>query len=220
MTHAEPIRILGVAGSLREESVNRRLARLAGRLAPEGVELVEFDGLAQVEPFDEDVESRGFPLGAARFASAIRHADGLLVVTPEYNGSIPGQLKNALDWASRPDGAVEQPQPGTRSRVGLQASPLYGVPVAVASVSNGQFGAVWARDELVKVLRTQGARPISEPSITVPNADTAFTEDGLLANDEANDRLRVLIDELVAMVRMLREARAAAADSPARDVAS
>lgn len=210
MSTSTPIRILGVAGSLREASMNRRLAGLAARLAPEGVEFVEFDGLGQVEPFDEDLEAGGFPMGAARFAAAIRDSDGVFIATPEYNGSIPGQLKNALDWASRADGTLETVS-------GLQASPLYGIPVAVASASNGQFGAVWARDELVKVLRTQGARPISEPSITIPNGATAFTEDGLLANAEANDRVRELLDELVAMVVMLREARAtaAAASEPA-----
>ncbi len=210
MSTPPPIRILGVAGSLREASINRRLARLAARLAPEGVEFVEFGELGQVEPYDEDVEADGFPAGAAHFAAALRDTDGVFIATPEYNGSIPGQLKNALDWASRSDGALE-------SVSGLQASPLYGVPVAAASASNGQFGAVWARDELVKVLRTQGARPISEPSVTIPNGATAFTDDGLLATTEANDRVRTLLDELVAMVVMLREARAtaAAASTPA-----
>ncbi|MCW2920672.1 MAG: hypothetical protein JWL76_546 [Thermoleophilia bacterium] len=211
-THA-PIRILGVAGSLREASINRRLARLAGRLVPDGVEYVEFDGLSAVEPYDEDVEADGFPEGAARFAAAIRDADGVFIATPEYNGSIPGQLKNALDWASRSDGARDAVS-------GLQASPLYGVPVAVASASNGQFGAVWARDELVKVLRTQGARPISEPSVTIPAGDLAFTDDGTLANAEANERVRELLDELVAMVVMLREARAKAANASATAAAS
>jgi chromate reductase len=213
MAPAEPIRILGVAGSLREASMNRRLARLAGRLVPEGVEYVEYDALHLVEPFDEDVEESGFPSGAANFAAAIRGVDGVFVATPEYNGSIPGQLKNALDWASRADGAVEA---GTK----LQGSPLYGVPVAVASASNGQFGAVWARDELVKVLRTQGARPISEPSVTVPNGDTAFTEDGDLASEQTTERLRELLDELVAMVRMLREARERAAERERQAAAS
>lgn len=208
MSTPAPIRILGVAGSLREASVNRRLARLAARLAPASVEFIEFDGLSGVEPFDQDVEADGFPDGAARLAAAIRGADGVFIATPEYNGSIPGQLKNALDWASRADGALD-------SVTGLQASPLYGVPVAVASASNGQFGAVWARDELVKVLRTQGARPISEPSITVPDGATAFADDGLLNSAEANDRVRQLLDELVAMVVMLRHARAAAAAASA-----
>ncbi len=212
MTSPAPIRILGVAGSLREASINRRLARLAGRLVPEGVEFVEFDGLNAVEPFDEDVEASGFPMGAARFAAAIRDADGVFIATPEYNGSIPGQLKNALDWASRAEGAVEA--------TGLQGSALYGVPVAVASASNGQFGAVWARDELVKVLRTQGARPISEPSVTIPAGHQAFTDDGDLSNAEARERVRELLDELVAMVTMLREARAKADAAKATTAAS
>lgn len=213
MDRDQPIRILGVAGSLREASINRRLARLAGRLVPEGVEFVEYDALASVEPFDEDVEAGGFPPGAAHFAAAVRAADGVFLATPEYNGSIPGQLKNALDWASRNDGALADVS-------GLQASPLYGRPAAVASASNGQFGAVWARDELVKVLRTQGARPISEPSITIPNGATAYAEDGTLANTEANDRVRELVEQLVAMVRMLRQARAAAPATTAAAAAS
>ncbi len=213
MAATEPIRILGVAGSLREASMNRRLARLAGQLVPEGVEFVEYDALHTVEPYDEDIEANGFPPGAARFAAAIRDADGVFIATPEYNGSVPGQLKNALDWASRADGTVDAPSQ-------LQGSPLYGVPVAVASASNGQFGAVWARDELVKVLRTQGARPISEPSVTVPKGDTAFADDGTLINAEANERVRQLVDELVAMVRRLREARERAAAQKAEAAAS
>jgi chromate reductase len=210
MLAEQPIRILAVAGSLREESVNRRLVRLAARLAPAGVELVEFDALAAVEPYDEDVEAEGFPPGAAAFAAAIRAADGVFIATPEYNGSVPGQLKNALDWVSRPDGHVD----GT----GLPASPLYGLPVAAASASSGQFGAVWARDDLAKVLRTQGARPIVEPSVTVPTAHQAFGDDGDLTTAATRERLVQLLDELAAMVRLLREAAAArtAAAAPAQ----
>ena len=193
--------------------MNRRLARLAARLAPECVEFVEFDGLGEIEPFSEDIEATGFPAGAARFAAAIRAADALFIATPEYNGSIPGQLKNALDWASRSDGTVA-------AASALQGSPLYGIPVAVVSASNGQFGAVWARDELVKVLRTQGARPISEPSVTIPKGDSAFTDDGMLANDEAHERIRKLLDEVVVTVGMLRDARDAAAATAANAAAS
>lgn len=210
MTAEQPIHILAVAGSLREESVNRRLVRLAARLAPDGVELVEFDALGAVEPYDADLEARqGFPAGAAAFAAAIREADGVLIATPEYNGSIPGQLKNALDWASRPDGAVDGDVGG------LPASPLYGTPVGVASASTGQFGAVWARDELAKVLRTQGARPIIEPSVTVPTAHQAFDDEGDLTSAATRERLVQLLDELVAMVRLLREAAAQQARSAA-----
>jgi chromate reductase len=189
--------------------MNRRLARLAARLAPDGVELVEFDALSSVEPFDEDVEATGFPPGAARLAAAVRAADGVFVATPEYNGSVPGQLKNALDWLSRPDGARPE---ATK----LQASPLFGVPVAVASASDGQFGAVWARDELVKVLRTQGARPIAEPSVTIPKGDTAFDDEGDLLVSAQRENLAGLVAELAETVTALRVARArAAAAAPA-----
>ena len=205
MTADPPIRILVIAGSLREASINRRLARLAARLAPDGVETVELDFLADVEPFDQDVEAHGFPPGAARFVEAIRDTDGVFIATPEYNGSVPGQLKNALDWASRSE-SLEG---------GLQASSLFGVPVAVASASTGQFGAVWARDELAKVLRTQGARPMHEPSVTVPDGRDAFNDDGTLRSSEAVERLRELVQSLVDMVGTLRTARAAAASASA-----
>ncbi len=207
---AAPIRILSIAGSLREASMNRRLARLAARLAPKGVEFVQFDALSGVEPFDEDTEATGFPPGAAQLAAAVRAVDGVFIATPEYNGSIPGQLKNALDWLSRADGAKPDAS-------GLQASPLFGVPVAVASASNGQFGAVWSRDELVKVLRTQGARPIAEPSVTIPKGDTAFDDDGNLVVSSQQENLTGLVATLAETVTALRAARAhaAAASTPA-----
>lgn len=205
----DPIRILALSGSLREASLNRRLVRLAAALAPDGVELVTFDGLDAVEPYHGDVEeSEGFPPGARAFVEAIRDVDGLFIATPEYNGSVPGQLKNALDWASRPDGAVDA--------AGLQGSPTFGVPVAVASASTGQFGALWARDELAKILRTQGARPITEPSVTIANGADAFAEDGTLRNAAAMERLEGLLAQLATTVRQLRAARAAqAAPAPA-----
>lgn len=200
MTEQQPIRILAIAGSLREASMNRRLTRLAARLAPAGVELVEFDALSAIEPFDEDLERTGFPPGAAQLAAAVRAADGVFVATPEYNGSIPGQLKNAFDWLSRPD--------LTPGEGGLQASPMFGRPVAVASASNGQFGAVWARDELVKALRTQGARPLHEPSVTIPLGHEAFDDDGSLKNADAQERLSGLVASLVDTIHALRAARA------------
>lgn len=201
MSQDAPIRILTVAGSLREASINRRLVRLAARLAPDGAELRDFDALAAVEPYDEDVEAGGFPPGAAAFVAAIRDADGMFIATPEYNGSIPGQLKNALDWASRSESGAG----------GLQASSTFGLPVAVASASNGQFGGLWSRDELAKVLRTQGARPITEPSLTLAKGHEAFDDDGMLRNAEQSERLRGLLEQLATTVRALRAARAAAA---------
>lgn len=205
MTANDPIRILAVAGSLREASLNRRLARLAARLAPEGVEFVTYDELDRVEPYDEDAEAGGFPPGAADFLTAIRDVDGVFIATPEYNGSIPGQLKNALDWASRPENGSGQ----------LRESALYGKPVSVTSTSTGQFGGVWARDELVKVLKTQGARPLHEPSVAVANGASAFTDEGDLTSDTAMQRLRDLIASQVELVHARRNAAQAAATATA-----
>ncbi|MCB0878157.1 MAG: NAD(P)H-dependent oxidoreductase [Thermoleophilia bacterium] len=200
----QPIRLLFIAGSLREASTNRRLARLAARLAPATVEIVEYDDLASVEPYDQDIETAtGFAPGAARLAEAVRAADGVFIATPEYNGSIPGQLKNALDWLSRPDGARPD-------QTGLQASPLFGMPVAIASASSGQFGAVWARDELVKVVKTQGGRAIAEPSVTIPSVASAFDDDGQLRSSDQRAALDQLVASLASTAATVRSARARA----------
>ncbi|MBC7462621.1 MAG: NAD(P)H-dependent oxidoreductase [Thermoleophilia bacterium] len=195
----QPVTLLALAGSLRAASYNRRLVRLAAELAPAGVRLVEYTDLNTVEPFDEDVEGNGATPGADAFRAAVAAADGVFIVTPEYNGSVPGALKNALDWASR---APDAP------RNDLQRSPMYGTPVAVASVSTGQFGAVWARDELLKSLRTQGARAVVEPSVTVPNAATAFNEDGTLTSAELQAKLVALVTALGVTSRTVRDALA------------
>jgi NAD(P)H-dependent FMN reductase len=131
------MRVLGIAGSLREASHNRSLLRAAADELPPGVELITFDGLKAVEPFDEtdEHETGGGMPGADRFIAALRDADAVLFVTPEYNGSIPGVLKNAVDWASRPTPAT---------------SALANKPVAVIGASTGMFGAVWAQAELRK----------------------------------------------------------------------
>ena len=137
------MRVLGVSGSLRRASHNRQLLRAAADLLPPAVEFVEFDGLKALPPFDEDDEAAP---GAAveDWRAAIAEADALLFATPEYNGSIPGALKNAIDWASRPP----------------QTPVLRNKPVAVIGASTGMFGAVWAQAELRKALSTAGARVI------------------------------------------------------------
>lgn len=195
----QPVKVLALAGSLREASFNRRLVRLAAELAPEGIELVEYRDLRDVEPFDEDVEGNGATPGADAFRAAIDAADAVLIVTPEYNASIPGQLKNALDWSSR----AHQAPHGD-----LQRSVMYGKPVAAASVSTGQFGAVWARDELIKSLRTQGARVVTEPSVAVPNAATAFDQDEALASPDLQEKLLQLVTNLGTTAAAVRTARA------------
>jgi chromate reductase, NAD(P)H dehydrogenase (quinone) len=178
------VRILGLSGSLRDGSHNTLLLREAAELfAPEVVEFELFDGLKDVPPYDEDDDGGDGPAGAARFRAALAEADGVLIATPEYNSSIPGQLKNALDWASRP----------------LATNPLRNVPVAVVGASNGAFGAVWAQAETRKVLAAMGARVVGE-EVPVGRASARLADDGRLLDGELEERVRDLLDELVAAV--------------------
>jgi chromate reductase len=173
------MRILGIAGSLRRGSHNRRLLRAAGAQLPSGVDLVEWDGLATLPAFDEDLE--GSPPPAVRsFLRAVETADAILIATPEYNASIPGALKNALDWASRP----------------FPDNVLKKKPAAVIGASTGLFGAVWAQAEARKVLKASGAH-VLDAEVPVGLADTAFAEDGSLMNPELTDGLSELLGDLV-----------------------
>jgi chromate reductase, NAD(P)H dehydrogenase (quinone) len=147
---------------------------------PPGAELELFTGLAAVPPFDEDAETGPTPEAVERLRSEIAAADAVLIATPEYNASVPGVLKNAIDWASRPF-----PDNVLRDR-----------PVAVIGASTGLFGAVWAQAELRKVLRHTGARVLDE-ELPVGSASWAFTDDGYLVDPELRARLEGLLEELV-----------------------
>ncbi len=182
------MRILAISGSLRACSHNTELLRAAAAIAPEGVELEFFDGLKDVPPYDADDDVPGDqPFAVGRFKGALREADAVLISTPEYNSSIPGGLKNALDWASRP----------------LVESPVRNKPVAVLSSSTGMFGGVWAAAETRKVLGALGARTLDD-TVSVPKADQRLAE-GVDAT--LRDELRTVVSALAAAV----EARAAAA---------
>lgn len=182
------MRILAISGSLRDDSHNTELLRAAAAVAPDGVELELFDGLKDVPPYDADDDVPGDqPFAVGRFKGALREADAVLISTPEYNSSIPGVLKNALDWASRP----------------LVESPVRNKPVAVLSSSTGMFGGVWAAAETRKVLGALGARTL-EDTVSVPKADQRLAE-GVDAT--LRDELRTVVSALAAAV----EARAAAA---------
>lgn len=173
------ITITALAGSLRRDSYNRALIRSAK--PPQGVVFTVWDGLATIPPFDEDLEARGWPPAVEAFAEVVRRSDGLLIVTPEYNGSVPGQLKNALDWVSRPDGSA----------------PLLGALVATASVSVNRHGAVWAQEELRKVLSRSGATVVGDEFV-VPEAYRRFSTAGVLTDAQVEDRLAQVIDTLAA----------------------
>jgi chromate reductase len=183
------MRVLGISGSLRRDSHNSRLLRAAAELLPPGTEFATWDELKAVPPYDADDEMprpRAGVLGSLE--TAIGDADVVLFATPEYNHSIPGQLKNAIDWLSRP----------------LATSPLKGKPVAVIGASTGLFGAVWAQAELRKVLAASGAR-VLDRELPVGLAADAFTDQAQLADPE----LRLALSGLVAELRGERELVAA-----------
>jgi chromate reductase len=173
------MRILGIAGSLRRGSHNRRLLRAAGDQLPPGAVLLEWEGLAQLPAFNEDEETDP-PRAVRAFLREIERADALLIATPEYNASVPGALKNALDWASRP----------------FPDNVLRDKPCAVIGASTGLFGAVWAQAEVRKALKASGAHVI-ESELPVALADGAFSPDGGLADDELTELLGDLLADLV-----------------------
>ena len=174
--------VLGISGSLRRDSHNTALLRAAAELLPPSAELEIFDGLKRVPPYDGDDDHGLGPAGVRSLREAIGRADAVLIATPEYNSSIPGQLKNALDWASRPRGE----------------NALWGKPAAVVGASTGTFGAVWSQAETRKVLAASAARVI-ETDLPVGHADEAFSDDGRLEDPRLRDRYTEILDELVAL---------------------
>jgi chromate reductase len=184
------VKVLAISGSLRSGSYNTTLLRAAAEVAPEDVEVVLYDGLKAIPPYDEEDDTDIAPAAVADFRDAIAGADAILFATPEYNGSIPGVLKNALDWASRP----------------FATNALRNKPVTVVGASTGGFGAVWAQADLRRVLKTIGARVVGE-EVPVPAVHTRTDEAGRLADAETEERLREVLDALAEAV----EARLVAA---------
>jgi chromate reductase len=179
--------VLGVSGSLRRNSYNTALLRHAGDLfEAEGAEFEIYHGLRDIPPYDEDCDTEGAPEAVSRMREAVRDADALFFVTPEYNSSIPGALKNALDWLSRP----------------FADNPLRYKPVAVIGASSGMFGAVWAQAELRKVLGATGAR-VTEGEVAVGNAGERFDKNDRLSEPNLEQE----VHEVVAM--LLEDARSA-----------
>lgn len=187
------MKILGISGSLRRDSYNTKLLASAGEMfKAAGLEFETYPGLKLVPPYDEDDDVDPAPAAAAQLRAAVAGAGAVLFATPEYNSSVPGQLKNAVDWLSRPKGA----------------NALLNKPVAVIGASTGMFGAVWAQAELRKTLAASGAR-VLEGEVAVGHAHTRF-EDGSLSDPNLSEQLdevaRTVADEL----EPAHEARAAA----------
>jgi chromate reductase len=175
--------ILGISGSLRRDSYNTALLRAAGEAAGPDVELELYDGLREVPPYDEDDDVHPRPESVARLNEAIANAEAVLFSTPEYNASIPGHLKNAIDWVSRP----------------VATNVLRNKPVAVVGASTGAFGAVWAQAELRKVLAALGGR-VLDVELPVPHAHTRFDEGGL-TDDGIQASLVEAVEALAAQIR-------------------
>ena len=184
------MKILALSGSLRAGSHNTDLLQAAAAAAPDGADVHLYDGLKEIPPYDADDDVPGDqPEAVRRLKEALADADAVLIATPEYNSSIPGVLKNALDWASRP----------------LVESPVRNKPAAVISSSTGMFGGVWAAAETRKVLGALGARTL-EDTVAVAKAEQRLA-DGVDA--ELLDELRGVVDALVAAAREREEALAA-----------
>jgi chromate reductase len=177
------IRILGISGSLRRGSHNTSLLRAAAMSLPSGAELEVFDGLRDLPLYDADVDVEPAPAAVTRLREAIASADGVLIATPEFNGSIPGPLKNAIDWASRP----------------FPDNALRGKPVTVIGASTGLFGAVWAQAETRKSLGILGA-DVLDGELPVGQAQSAFGEDGRLVEPDLRDALGELLGVLAQRV--------------------
>jgi chromate reductase, NAD(P)H dehydrogenase (quinone) len=175
------MRVLTISGSLRPDSLNTLLLRAAEEQAPAGVQLVRFNELAAIPPFHGERSDPGVrPAAVRELSEQIEAADALLIATPEYNGSIPGVLKNALDWVSTP----------------FPDNVLRGKPVAVIGASTGGYGGMWAQAELRKVLGLTGARVVNG-DLSLARAHEHFDEAGTLAAPH-DTRLSEVLDALLA----------------------
>ena len=175
------VRILALVGSLRAGSHNRQLAEAAVKLAPESAEVVLFEGLADVPFYNEDIDVEGsVPAAAAKLREAAQAADAFLLFSPEYNGTIPAVLKNAIDWLSRPYGA----------------GAFGGKPVAVVGTAFGQYGGVWAQDETRKAVGIAGGKVIEDIKLSIPGSVTRFAETHPADDAEVVEGLTKVIEQL------------------------
>jgi chromate reductase len=182
----QPIQILGIAGSLRKGSYNRAALRAAQQLVPDTARIEIFD-LDGIPPFNQDEEGNP-PAKVAELKNAIRAADAILIVTPEYNYSIPGVLKNAIDWASRPYGQ----------------SAWEGKPVAVMGAAAGPLGSARAQYHLRQIFVFLNMHPVNRPEVMISAAQEKFDERGNLTNETSRKLIRQLLENLVAWTARLK----------------
>ena len=189
MTDTSAVRVLGFAGSLRKASLNRALLRAAVELAPPGLTIDTFD-LASVPLYNGDVEADGDPPGVAAFKQAIGEADAVLFVTPEYNHGVPGVMKNALDWASRPP----------------RGAPLGGKPVGIIGASPGQTGSARGQSQLRQAFEFTNSYCMPQPEILVFRAHEKFDAEGKLTDEATAKYLRGYLEALMAWTRRFKAA--------------
>ncbi|MFE9767681.1 NADPH-dependent FMN reductase [Streptomyces sp. NPDC005808] len=179
------VHILALVGSLRAGSHNRQLAEAAVKLAPEGAEVELFEGLSEIPFYNEDIDVAGSaPAAAVRLREAAARADAFLLFSPEYNGTIPAVLKNAIDWLSRPYGA----------------GALAGKPTVVVGTAYGQFGGVWAQDEARKAVGIAGGTVLEDVKLSIPGSVTRFAETHPVDDAEVAGQLTEVITRLFGQV--------------------
>ncbi len=181
------IRILGFAGSLRKDSFNKSLLRAAIEVVPSDAKLETFD-LEGIPPFNQDLETQP-PEKVKEFKAKIRGADAILIATPEYNYSIPGLLKNAIDWASRPYGD----------------NALEGKPVALMGASIGMLGTARAQYHLRQAFVWLNMYPLNQPEVMVPFANEKIDNDGNVTDPKTKEKIKELLESLVIWTRTLKK---------------
>ncbi len=182
------MKIFGIAGSLRKGSYNKSLLRAAKGLLPEEAQLEIFDKLAEIPPFNQDNEKNP-PSVVAELKEKIRRSDAILFATPEYNYSIPGVLKNAIDWASRPYGD----------------SAWEGKPTAIMSAATGMIGGARAQYHLRQVFVSLNILPLNRPEIIIPEASKKFDEHGNLTDEYTKEKIKDLLKALVEWTKRLKQ---------------
>jgi NAD(P)H-dependent FMN reductase len=184
------IRILALVGSLRADSYNRQLAEAAVKHAPDGTDVEIFEGLAEVPFYNEDLDRPGDVPGPARaLRDAVQRADALLLVTPEYNGTVPAALKNAIDWTSRP----------------YQGGAIVDKPLAVVGTAGGRYGGAWAHEDTRKTARIAGAHVVDDIALSVPLAADRFATTHPADDDEIVTAMTEILGTLVAAGRATAE---------------
>ncbi len=184
---ADPIRIAGICGSLREKSYNLSALRYARTVAPEGVEL-DILRINDVEPFNADVEEKGWPPGVATLREKVSAADAVLLSSPEYNYGVPGMLKNATDWLSRPTGK----------------GPMTGKPLAIMGASTSYSGTARAQADWRNVAFYNAMPLLTTVEVLIFKADQKFDENGNLVDEKSQQKVRELMDKFVAWIRLVQ----------------